>query len=138
MFIANISFFHKFDNLAAILNLLAYFTRTQPEMHVYLDFYVCTHHKYSKKPYVTKVHSRLHLAASEAGLLMDNATGHSVSMDNLRVLDRVQDWMKRKVKEAIHIKQRAPSMNRDQGHQLPPIYGQIIPRPPPPEPNHPP
>ena len=42
-----------------------------------------------------------------------NATGHSVFMDNLRVLDREQDWMKRKVKEAIHIKQRAPSMNRD-------------------------
>ena len=67
-----------------------------------------------------------------------NATGHSVSMDNLRVLAREQDWLKRKVKEAIHIKQRAPSMNRDQGYQLPPIYGQIIPRPPPPEPNHPP
>ena len=67
-----------------------------------------------------------------------NATGHSVSMANLRVLDREQDWLKHKVKEAIHIKQRAPSMNRDQGYQLPPIYGQIIPRPPPPEPNHPP
>ena len=38
----------------------------------------------------------------------------------------------------IHIKQRAPSMNRDQGYQLPSIYGQIIPRPPPHEPNHPP
>ena len=54
-------------------------------------------------------------------------------MDN--VLDREQDWLKRKVKEAIHIKQRAPSMNRDQGYQLPPIYGQIIPRPPPSEPD---
>ena len=30
-----------------------------------------------------------------------NATGDSVSMDNLRVLDNEQDWMKRKVKEAI-------------------------------------
>ena len=57
-----------------------------------------------------------------------SATGHSVSMDNLRVLDREQDWLKRKVKEAIHIKQRAPSMSRDQGYQLPPIYGQIITR----------
>ena len=56
-------------------------------------------------------------------------------MNNLKVLDREQDWMKRKVKEAIHIKQRAPSMNRD---KLPPIYGQIIPRPPPSEPNQPP
>ena len=67
-----------------------------------------------------------------------DASGHSVSVGNLRVLDREQDWMKRKVKKAIHIKQRAPSMNRDQGFQLPPNYGQIIPRPPPPEPNHPP
>ena len=45
---ANISFFHKFDNLAAILNILAYSSQTQPEMHVYLNFYVHTHHKDSK------------------------------------------------------------------------------------------
>ena len=40
-------------------------------------------------------------------------------MEKLRVLDREQDWMKRKVKEAIHIKRRVPSMNKDQGYQLP-------------------
>ena len=45
MFMANISFVHKFDNLAAILNILAYFIQTQPEMHVYLNFYVRTPHK---------------------------------------------------------------------------------------------
>ena len=50
MFMANISSFHKFDNLAAILNILAYFSQTQPEMHVHLNFYVHTHHKDSKKP----------------------------------------------------------------------------------------
>ena len=64
---------------------------------------------------------------------LDKPTGvgdHSVPMDNLKVLDREQDWMKRKVQEAIHIKQRAPSMNRAQGYQLSPIYGQIITRPP--------
>ena len=66
---ANISFFHKFDNLAAILNILAYFSQTQPEMHVYLNLYVPTHHKDSKKPYVINVHSRWHLAPSEAGLI---------------------------------------------------------------------
>ena len=49
MFMSNISFFHKFDNLAAILNILAYFSQTQPEMHVYPDFYVRTHHKDLKK-----------------------------------------------------------------------------------------
>ena len=48
MFMANISFFHKFENLAAILNILAYFSQTQPEMHVYLNFHVRTHHKDSK------------------------------------------------------------------------------------------
>ena len=36
MFMANISFFHKPDNLAAILNILAYFSQTQPEMHVWI------------------------------------------------------------------------------------------------------
>ena len=45
--------------------------------------------------------------------LMFLLNGDTVTMANLRVLDREQDWMKRKVKEAIHIKQRAPSMNRD-------------------------
>ena len=54
---ANISFSHKFDNLAAILNILAYFSQTQPEMHVYLNFYVRTHHEDSKKPYAINVHS---------------------------------------------------------------------------------
>ena len=68
MFMANISFFHKFDNVAVILNILAYFSQTQPEMHVYLIFYARTHHKDSKKPYVINVHSRWHLAPSEAGL----------------------------------------------------------------------
>ena len=61
--------------------------------------------------------------------------GHWTILVNLRVLDREQDRMRRKAKEAIHIKQRAPSMNLVQGYQVPPIYGQIIPRPPS-EPNH--
>ena len=55
------------------------------------------------------------------------ATGHSVSMKNTEVLTRESNWHKRKVKEAIYIKQRAPTMNRDQGYHLPAIYNQSIP-----------
>ena len=40
----------------------------------------------------------------------------------------VSSWIRHKVKEATHVKKRAPSLNSNQGYQLPPIYGQIIPR----------
>ena len=43
------------------------------------------------------------------------ATGHSVSMKDTKVLTRESNWHKRKVKEAIYIRQRAPTMNRDLG-----------------------
>ena len=58
----------QFDNLAAVLNILVHFSQTQPEMHVYMNFHVRTHHNDSKKTYVNNVHSRWHLAPSEAGL----------------------------------------------------------------------
>ena len=55
-----------------------------------------------------------------------NATGHSVSLDNTKVLTREPQWTKRKVKEAIYIKKNAPSMNRERGYHLPPIYHQLL------------
>ena len=55
-----------------------------------------------------------------------NATGHSVSLDNTKVLTREPQWTKRKVKEAIYIKRNSPSMNREQGYQLTPIYHQLL------------
>ena len=54
------------------------------------------------------------------------ATGHSVSKNNIKVLCREKEWYRCKVKEAIFIKQHGPTMNRDQGYQLPP-YTQILP-----------
>ena len=55
------------------------------------------------------------------------ATEHFVSKNNITVLSREQEWHRRKVKEAIYIKQQGPTMNRDQRYQLPPIYTQILP-----------
>ena len=52
---------------------------------------------------------------------------HVEESTNTKVLDRELDWHRRKVNEAIHIRQCRPTMNRDQDYQLPPIYGKIIP-----------
>ena len=45
---------------------------------------------------------------------------------NTKILTCESNWHKRKVKESIYIRQRAPIMNRDQGYHLPTIYNQII------------
>ena len=82
-----------------------------------------THHTYigvTKRPLSVRFKEHCKLDKPTGVENHCNATGHSVSMDNLKVLDREQDWMKRNVKEVIHIKQRAPPMNRGQGYQLPP------------------
>ena len=41
--------------------------------------------------------------------------------------ERELDRHRCKVKEAIHIRQRRPTKNSDQGYQLPPVYDKIIP-----------
>ena len=64
-----IFFFYKFNNFAAIFNIFAYFSRTHPEMHVYQNLYVHTYQKDAKKYYGINVHSRWHLAPSEADLI---------------------------------------------------------------------
>ena len=61
-------FFHRFDNLAVVLNILAYFSQTQPEMHVYLNF-MFAHIIGDKKTDVINVHSSWHIAPSEAGYM---------------------------------------------------------------------
>ena len=50
------------------------------------------------------------------------ATGHTIDWKNVKILEREQHEMKRKIKEAIHIRKRKPALNRDLGIDLPPIY----------------
>ena len=46
-------------------------------------------------------------------------TGHACTLHEVRILDKEEDWFKRKVKEAIYIHKHRPSLNRDKGLELP-------------------
>ena len=46
---------------------------------------------------------------------------------HVQVLAREEGWFKRKIREAIEIKTLQPTINRDQGFDLPAIYSEILP-----------
>ena len=53
--------------------------------------------------------------------------GHVINKNNVEVLAREEGWFKRKIREAIEIKTLQPTINRDQGYDLPAIYSKILP-----------
>ena len=53
-------------------------------------------------------------------------TGHTVSLNNTKVISKEDRWYPRKVKEAVYIKTHKPVLNRDQGLQLPEVYNHIL------------
>ena len=53
-------------------------------------------------------------------------TGHHIRPENTKVLTSEDIHMKRRVKEAIAIKQRRPSLNRDEGLELSPVYHSLL------------
>jgi hypothetical protein len=54
------------------------------------------------------------------------ATGHKCSMQNVKVIEKEDNWFRRRVKEAIHIRRSRPTVNRDAGMELPHIYSQFF------------
>ena len=54
------------------------------------------------------------------------AEGHTCTLDGVKILEKEEDWFKRKVKEAIQIHRHQPSLNRDKGLELPPVYSQLL------------
>ena len=53
--------------------------------------------------------------------------GHHPEKVKVTVVDKDDRWFERGVKEAVYIRARSPSLNRDQGrHTLPPIYNSLI------------
>ena len=62
----------------------------------------------------------------QCGTIVVNMAMSSVK-NNVEVLARKEGWFKRKVREAIKIKTLQPTINRDQGFDLPAIYSEILP-----------
>ena len=54
------------------------------------------------------------------------ASGHSISLDSCSILGREDKFWRRKVHESVAIHQQRPTLNRDTGFYLPPIYQPLI------------
>ena len=52
---------------------------------------------------------------------------HAVDFDNVEVIDSERHGLKRRVKEALHIKTEKHSMNKDNGLELNPIWFSLFP-----------
>jgi hypothetical protein len=53
-------------------------------------------------------------------------TGHKIDWEGVKVIGKEDNWAKRKIKEAIAIRKNKPSLNRDQGWDLPPIFCSLL------------
>ncbi|KAI0233812.1 Elongation factor 1-gamma [Lamellibrachia satsuma] len=53
-------------------------------------------------------------------------TGHQCSMKDVNILDHEENWHRRKIKEAINIHRKKPTLNRDVGQELPPVLLQLV------------
>ncbi len=53
--------------------------------------------------------------------------GHKLSFDDVRVLASESNYSARKIKEALEIHKSNPTLNRDQGVEIPPVLLQLLP-----------
>ena len=55
-----------------------------------------------------------------------STTGHRIEWNKVKVIDSEPNEHRRKTKEAIHIRQRRPAMNRDTGADLPAVFSSLF------------
>ncbi len=53
-------------------------------------------------------------------------SGHRIKLDNVRVIGRENNNYMRKIKEATQIYKRQPTLNRDQGMEIPAITLKLL------------
>ena len=51
---------------------------------------------------------------------------HPIKMDDVKVIAREDNMWRRKIHEYIEIRTRHPTINRDQGYELPLIYDELL------------
>ena len=73
-----------------------------------------------------KEHSNLKTANPTAVAEHSKLHRHNINMDNVSVVAREDQFWKRKIREAIEIRTLKPTMNRDTGYDLPPIYDDLL------------
>ena len=49
-------------------------------------------------------------------------TGHNIPWDNIQIIGSETSTSRRKIREALEISTNNPSLNRDSGYEIPPIY----------------
>ena len=52
--------------------------------------------------------------------------GHNIKKENVKIIAREDHLWRRKIKESIEIRTRQPTLNCDQGYDLPRIYDQLL------------
>ena len=69
-----------------------------------------------------------HTRSDKESALLEHITntGHSVSLEDVRILAREPRFGARKIKEALEIYKHKPSLNRDQGLELHPVLLQLL------------
>ena len=69
-----------------------------------------------------------HTKSDKESAILDHisTSGHSISLEDVSILSREPRFGARKIKEALEIHKRRPSLNRDQGLELQPVLLQLL------------